>query len=598
MADSPAKKSDGVVRVTVYTDGRPVNTTLFALISLHIHKEVNRIGRATLVYDAGNMPEGEVPESDDNSFAPGKKIRINAGYDDDEDPLFEGAVVGHRLVIGEGNVSSIRIECCDYAYSSTQVRKNRIFEKKKDSEAIRQILGEYPDLTTASVDSTPSTHNELVQYYCTDWDFILSRAEANGLIITTEQKEIRIKKPDVNAAAKLKVTYGTDLITFRGELAAEEQLSSLKAMAWDMSKQEVVAVEGARPALNKQGKDTTADLAKAVGNNKQQCQTDLCADKASLQAWADAQLLRTGLSRIQGSCKFTGNHRLLAGDLIELDGLGQRFNGYAFVGRVEHEIKEGEWFTTAGLGIPNTIITQKQDVMSPPAAGLLPGIQGLHIGKVVKMHSDPTNEYKVQVEIPVLNSDIKTVWARLSNFWSGNAYGAFFIPDVGDEVLLGFFNNDPCHAVILGSMYSSKQPSPYEPEKENNIRALLTRSKMKLEFQEKDKVITLETPGKNRIVISDKDKSITLEDQHNNKIEMNSDGIRIDSSKEIRLKAQTNILLEAGAGIRQHAKANIEMQGVNIEASAGAALTVKGNASAELSAAGQTVVKGAMVLIN
>lgn len=597
MAERPTNHSDGVVRTTIYSDGSPVNTTLFALISLYIRKEVNRIGRATLVFDAGNMPEGEVPESDDDSFAPGKKILINAGYEDNENPVFEGIVISHHLVIEEGNMSSLRIECCDYAYPATQVRRNRIFEKKKDCEAVKQILGEYPDLT-ASVENTHSKYNELVQYYCTDWDFILARADANGQLVTTERKEIRIGKPDVNAASKLKVTYGIDLIAFKGELVADEQLNSLKATAWDLAKQEVVTVEGAEPTLNKQGKDTTAGLARAVGDHQQWCQTDLCADKASLQAWADAQLLRTGLSRIQGSCKFTGNHRLLPGDLIELDGLGQRFNGHAFIGWIEHEIKEGEWFTTAGLGLPNTTITRKPDVMSPPAAGLLPGIQGLHIGKVIKTDSDPTNEYKVQVEIPVLDSENKTVWARLSNFWSSRSYGAFFIPDVGDEVVLGFFNNDPCHAVIIGSMYSSKQPPPYEPEKENNIRAILTRSKMKLEFQEKDKIITLETPGKNKIVISDKDKKILLEDQNNNKIEMTPDGILIDSAKEIRIKAQTNILLEAGAGIRQNAKANIEMQGVNIEASASAALTAKGNAKAELSAAGQTVVKGAMVLIN
>jgi Uncharacterized protein conserved in bacteria len=288
-----------------------------------------------------------------------------------------------------------------------------------------------------------------------------------------------------------------------------------------------------------------------------------------------------------------------------------------------HEIKEGEWFTTAGLGIPNSVITEKQDVMSPAASGLLPGIQGLHIGKVMKIDSDPTSEYKIQVEIPALDSENKNVWARLSNFWSSDKYGAFFIPDIGDEVVLGFFNADPCHAVILGSLYSSKQTPPYEPEKENDIRAIVTKyrlsesrgkarfdyaerevfgpkpkSKMKIEFKEKDKIITIDTPGKNKIVISDKDKSITLEDETKNKIEMSPSGILISSEKEITLKAKTNIIMDAGAAIKQTAKANIEMKGLNIEANAKASLTVKGNAKAEISAAGNTIVKGAMVMIN
>ena len=597
MADSPNKNADGVIRVSIYSEGNPITTTVFGLISLSIYKEVNRIGRATLTFDAGNMPEGEIPESDDDSFAPGKKIRIEAGYEDNENPVFEGIVTNHNLIIREGNESFLCIECCDYAFPCTQVRKNNVFEKKKDSEAIKEILTKYADLSV-SIDSTKAKYNELVQYYCTDWDFILSRADMNGLIVTTEGKNINIKKPDTGASPKLKVTYGIDLISFEGELCADEQLCGIKAGAWDISQQEMISVEGAKPTLNKQGKDSLSELAKAVGNNKQSFQTELYSDKNSLQAWADAQLLRTGLSRIQGQCKFPGNHKILPGDLLELDGLGTRFNGNAFIGRVEHEIKEGDWITTVGFGIPNTTLTEKRDVMAPPASGLLPGIQGLHIGKVKKLEGDPTNENKIQVEIPTLNGDKNTVWARLGSFWASPSYGAFFVPDIGDEVILGFFNDDPCHAVILGSLYSSKQIPPYEVTKENNIRSILTKTKMKIEFDEKDKVITIDTPGKNKVLISDKDKSITLEDQNKNKIAMTPSGILIDSAKAITLKAKTDIVLEAGAGIKQTAQSNVEMKGLNITANANASLTVKGNAKAELSAAGQTVVKGAMVMIN
>lgn len=597
MIDSPTKNSDGVVRVSVFSEGKPINTSLFALVSLLVCKEVNRIGRATLVFDAGNMPKGEIPESDDDSFAPGKKIRIEAGYGHDENPIFEGIVVNHQLTISSGNESSLQIECCDFVFPATEVRKNKIFEKKKDCDAIKEIIESYPGLS-ASVDTTTTKYTDLVQYYCTDWDFILSRADANGLIVTTEGSKVSVKKPDVIAAPKLKVTYGLGMISFRGELSAEAQYKGLKATAWNPSEQKIIEVSGTAPSLNKQGKDSVSDLAKAMGNNQSLCQTEAFEDRSSLQAWADAHLLRAGLSRIQGDCKFPGSHKLLPGDLLELDGLGKRFNGNAFVGRIVHEIKNGDWITTAGLGLSDSILAEKPDVVSPAASGLLPGIQGLHIGKVVKLDGDPTNEYKVQVEIPILSGEVSTVWARLGNFWASNSYGSFFIPDVGDEVILGFFNEDPCFAVVLGSLYSSKQPPPYEITKENNIRSIFTKSKMKIEFHEEDKVITIDTPGKNKIQISDKDKSIVLEDQHKNKIAMDQNGILIDSAKEISLKAKTNIILDAGAGIKQTAKANIEMKGVNIEASANATLTVKGNAKAEISASGQTVVKGAMVMIN
>ena len=596
MADSPDKNSDGVVRISVFSDGKAIKTGVFDLISANVFKGVNRIGRATLVFAAGDMPRNVVPESDDETFAPGKAIRIEAGYGNDESPIFEGIVVSHNFVVSEGNNAALQIECRDYAFPTTLARKNAVFEKKKDSDAIKQILGGYSPMS-ASVDATSATYNELVQYYATDWDFVLSRADANGLVVVTEGKNIHVKKPEVSAAAKLKVTYGNDLITFRGELSASDRQGDIDAFAWNPKEQKIVKASGKTPSLNKQGTATPAKLAKATGVEKYILQT-ACAEESALQAWADSQRLKAGLSQIQGYCKFQGSAKALHGATLELAGLGVRFNGTAYVGYVEHEIKEGMWTTTAGLGLPGTDITDNPDVTAPPASGFLPGIGGLHIGKVVKLDGDPTGESKIQVEIPLLNGTNNKVWARLSAFWASNGYGAFSIPDAGDEVILGFFNNDPCHAVILGSLYSSKQKSPCELKKENDIHSILTKSKMKVEFNDKDKIITIETPGKNIVKISDKDKSISLTDQNKNKIVMDSSGITIESAKDLILKAKMNVKTEAGANLNAQAKSNLTLKGLKIEAAANTELTVKGNAKAEISAAGQTIVKGAMVMIN
>lgn len=595
--ESANKNTDGVLRVSVFSEGSPVKTSVFGFISAYIYKGVNRIGRAVLVFAAGNMPKADVPESDDDTFAPGKKVRIEAGYEENENTVFEGFVTSHRFVASaEESDAVLEIECRDYAFPATMARKNAVFEKKKDSEAIQEILGKYAPLSP-SVDSTKTKYNELVQYYATDWDFVLSRADANGLVVITEGKDISVKKPDVAAAAKIKVTYGMDLIEFRGELSAEGQQGETEASAWNPAEQKIIKVSGKKPALNKQGSATQAKLAEAAGVDLYSIQTDM-AEESALQAWADSQRLKAGLSQIQGYCKFQGSAKVVHGGTLELAGLGKRFNGTAYVGYVEHEIKEGNWITTAGLGLEFENITDRPDVVTPAASGFLPGIQGLHIGKVSKLEGDPTGENKIQVEIPLLAGVNNKVWARIGNFWSSSDYGAFFIPDIGDEVILGFFNNDPCHAVILGNMYSSKQKPPYEITKDNTIRAILTKSKMKLEFEEKKKIITLETPGKNILTISDEDKGISLVDQNKNKIVMNDSGILIESAKDLTLKAKMNVKIDAGNNLDAAAKTNVTVKGLKIEASANTELTLKGNAKAELSAAGQTVVKGAMVMIN
>lgn len=596
MAESSNRNRYNTVRITVYSDGTKIKDNL-GIISVYVYRAVNRIGRCILKVDAGNMPQAEIPESDDDTFAPGKRIHLEAGYGDDAESLFEGFVTSHKLDIREGNECTLVIECREYTFPMTQGRNSRVFSSKKDSEAINEIIGAYPDLKP-EVTGTTVKYNELVQYYCTDWDFLLSRADANGLVVSVDGNNIRVKAPETGGKPVVKVTYGMDLIAFDGDLTADDQQAKVEVYGWDVAQQEVLSAVGKPPSLNKQGNMQQKDLAKAAGNNDWMLQTVICEGMEPLQSWANAQLLKSGLARIQGTVKFYGHAGVIPGCTILLDGLGKRFNGNAYIGTVEHEIRQGEWITTAGMGLPYEQVTERNDVMSPPAAGLVPGIGGLHIGKVTKLDEDPAKEYRIQVRIPVLSGDNKLVWARLGNVWAGDAFGFFFIPDVGDEVILGFFNNDPSYPVILGSLYNGKSVPPYELTAENFIRGVVTKQKIKLTFHEEDKEITFETPGGNKIIVSDKEKGITLIDENKNKIKTDANGVTIDSAKNLVLKAQNNISIESGTAVAIKAKTDLKSEGLNVETKAKASLKMQGTASAELSASGQTVVKGAMVMIN
>ena len=152
-------------------------------------------------------------------------------------------------------------------------------------------------------------------------------------------------------------------------------------------------------------------------------------------------------------------------------------------------------------------------------------------------------------------------------------------------------NEDPGHPIILGGVYGEKHKPPYEYEAKNNTKAIVTREKMRIEFNEEKKVITISTPGKNTVEISDDDK-------HMNEIVMNSSGISLSSAKDITLKAKGAITIEATSKINATAKQDVSLEGLNVKMEAKVSATVKGNAKAELLASGQTTVKGAMVMIN
>jgi uncharacterized protein involved in type VI secretion and phage assembly len=278
--------------------------------------------------------------------------------------------------------------------------------------------------------------------------------------------------------------------------------------------------------------------------------------------------------------------------------VGNRFNGNVFVSAVKHEILAGGWTTEVEFGLAPEWLADKRDLTAPPAAGLLPGVDGLQIGVVKKLDADPEGENRIQVSVPVLQAETEGVWARLASGYGSEQVGAFFIPEIGDEVVLGYLNSNPSYPVILGSLYSSKRQPPYPLTADNYTKALVTKAKLKVEFDDEKKVITIVTPGGNKCVISDDAKSILLQDQTGNKVELSESGITLNSPKDISITATGKIGITATGALSLKSNADVTVEGLNVNSTAQVGFVAKGNASAELSASGQTTVKGAMVMIN
>jgi hypothetical protein len=130
---------------------------------------------------------------------------------------------------------------------------------------------------------------------------------------------------------------------------------------------------------------------------------------------------------------------------------------------------------------------------------------------------------------------------------------------------------------------------------------------LKLEFNDKDKIITIETPGGNQAIFSDKDNSILLKDNTGNSIEMNSDGITLDSPNEINISAKSNVNIKSLADVEVSTESgDLNLEGNNINVTANMNLAAKGNMNTTLEAGMNATVKsgmnltiqGLMVMIN
>ena len=511
-------------------------------------------------------------------------LKYSPGYKADENIIFKGIVVAQAISVLEEEPSVLKITCKHEATRLTVGRKTVYYYDLKDSDVIGKVTRPYSGIKTTTED-TGVQHREMVQYYATDWDFIVTRAEANGMLVYTEDDEIKVKKPDFSQEPSLKLLHGATVLNFHAELDARTQFKSVKAIAWQPADQALKEVNARDPRVVSPGDRSTQQLAETIGLESFDIRHAGALKDVELQNWVNAQWLKSQLAKVRGRVRFQGYHDIMPGQMLELGGLGVRFNGEGFITAVRHEIDQFNWETDVTFGMdPKWFHQCFDDVDTMPAEGLLPAVQGLQIGVVTKLEEDPEGENRIRVRIPMLEHPSgEGVWARVATLDAGNERGTFFLPEINDEVIVGFLHGDPRHPVVLGQLNSSSKPAPIQALDTNHEKGIYTREKLKVVFNDETKTITVETPGGQKGILDDESKSISLQDQHGNKIVMDENGITIESSKAINIKASTDLKMEAGT---------------NAELKASAQLKAEGSAGAELKAGGNTVIKGAIVQIN
>ncbi len=178
----------------------------FRIHAVHVEKEVNRIARAKVTLIDGDATTGDFKVSSSSTFIPGAKLTIEAGYDGKNAIVFEGIITGHTIRIDQVSGSALIVECRDEAVKMIVGRKSLTYSKKTDSDIISSIIEKYSGLSK-SVTTTKTEWPQQIQYYVTDWDYLLSRAEANGLIVTTINGKISVQKPDNDTTSNTAITF-------------------------------------------------------------------------------------------------------------------------------------------------------------------------------------------------------------------------------------------------------------------------------------------------------------------------------------------------------------------------------------------------------
>lgn len=551
----------------------------YEVLSLSVRKEINRLPAAEIVLKDGDPAGGDFPASNEELFLPGKAVQIQAGYHGEEEKIFEGIVVKHNIRIRQGS-SRLYVSCKDKAFRMTLERKSRYFEAVSDSDVLETIIGEYN--LPSEVEHTDYQHLELIQYQSTDWDFLLNRADVNGMLCLVDDGTFTVKRPEVTGDPVLSLTYGATILEMDAEIDGRLQHERIKSLAWDPANQEIQEVEAQEPDVPAQGNLEATTIGSDLNVPPDTLFHSGKLQSEELQAWADAKILKGRMAKIKGRVRFQGFAGVKPGHLIELAGVGDRFSGTAYVSGILHQLAEGNWITNAQFGLDDQWFAARFDVSAAAASLLLPAVRGLQIGIVTELEGDPEGEERIRIRLPLIDPQGEGSWARQATLDAGNRRGSFFRPEVDDEVIVGFINDDPRDMVILGMLHSSAHPNPEAISENNFKKGYLSREGLRIEFDDEDKKITLETPGGNKMILDDATGGILVEDQNGNKIEMSSNGIMMESASTLEYQAGTDF----------------KMEGMNVNLTAQASLKAEGNASSEISSGGVTTVKGSLVQIN
>jgi len=171
------------------------------------------------------------------------------------------------------------------------------------------------------------------------------------------------------------------------------------------------------------------------------------------------------------------------------------------------------------------------------AAGL-----GVHLAIVTGL-DDPAALSRVRVKLPAIADSPQQageLWARVCTLFAGENRGAFWMPDVGDEVLVAFVMGDARQPIVLGGLWNGASVAPETLDARNNLKVVRSRNGNRFVLDDTDgaEKVIIETPGGNRITLSEAPGDLVrIEDSAGNSATLGGGGMKVVSPANVEVEA-------------------------------------------------------------
>lgn len=192
---------------------------------------------------------------------------------------------------------------------------------------------------------------------------------------------------------------------------------------------------------------------------------------------------------------------------------------------------------------------------------------GVVQGIVTDVNDQNGQEGRVRVQFPWFDDQMETEWCRVRQFYAGNGYGSFFVPEVGDEVLIAFIHGDMRMPIILGGLYNGKDKPPTYRSASQDQKMIRTKGQHELLFDDTPNQgrVRIKTKGGHVADLSDVDKKINLQSSGGQTVVID------DGSQKITMQTGTATVEIDGSGTITVTGSNVVLNGPSVSLGGSAA---------------------------
>jgi uncharacterized protein involved in type VI secretion and phage assembly len=534
------------------------------------------------------------PMLDSDRLPIGAEIEIGLGHEERPEPVLVGIVMSLELEARNDAMPVLTVRGYDISHKMRRERKSRAFLNVTDSDIVQKIAREYNLGTSRGVERTSEVYPHVFQDNQTDWEFLQARARHVGYELFVEGRWLYFRKPPAGERGP-QLALNQTLRRVRVRLSAPAQVSEVIVKGWDpVAKREIIG-RATRPSLQHQiGESRSgAQISSALGSGKQVIVDQPVHTQREAEALAQSILDEIAGEYIQLEGVCLGDPRLRPGRPVTLQNIGTRFSGTYYLSAATHRVTPDQGYLTHFSFTGRRAATLTALLTEPGPAGRTNGHPGRYTGVatgIVTNNKDPEHGYRVKVRLPWLADD-ESAWARLASPMAGAERGFFFLPEVGDEVLVAFEHGNINYPVIVGMLWNGRdkppQPASAVVSATGKVNQRILKSRLGHtvtldDSEESPGIIIVDKTGKNIIKLNSQTNELTISVEGN---------LSLNAKGNISLTAQRNVSITAQGNLDASAQMNASM-----EAKAGKA-TVKG-VTGEVQASGPLTVKGATVNIN